>query len=469
MKLRLLITEDDSCFREVLIEHLSLRGFDALAASNIEEARRIAQRQNLDVIVLDQRLPDGDGVALAQELLSIGLLTKIILVTAHADLARAIAATRAGVFDYLEKPIELPVLEDTIRRAAKAAAVERQWVQPGKRNSASTPPMLVGSSQPLVRLRAQLEAAGRACPAPVLVTGETGTGKSLAARLIHAHSPRARGPFVVVNAAAIPDSMFEAELFGHERGAFTGASESRQGLFEAAHGGTLVLDEMGEIPLAVQAKLLRAIEEGVVRRVGATLERPVEVRLVATTNREIERLVAKGEFRSDLYYRIAVMRIELPRLRDRRQDLPQLVASLLVELGADPDSGPPEEFLAQIGRHDWPGNVRELRNVLQRWLAASGSGENANIEAFHCPPIPPPTAEVVDSPRADAFELSRDAPVDFESAEDTAGHFPTLASAEADHIRRALLRAHNNRTKAANLLGISRATLRRKLRERIVS
>lgn len=462
-RVRLLVAEDDACFREVLVEHLSRRNFDALQAASIEEARRIAQEQHPDVIVLDQCLPDGDGVTLAQELLSVGLVTKIILVTAHAELARAVAATRAGVFDYLEKPIELPVLEDTIRRAAKAAAVERQWLQPGRRNSASTPPVLVGSSQPLVRLRAQLEAAGRACPAPVLVTGETGTGKSLAARLIHTHSPRARGPFVVVNSAAIPDSMFEAEVFGHERGAFTGATETRAGLFEAAHGGTLVLDEVGEIPLSAQAKLLRAIEEGVVRRVGATGERPVDVRVVGTTNRDVEGLVSKGEFRSDLYYRIAVLRIELPPLRERRQDLPLLVWSLLTDLGADPHFGPSSELLDQISHHDWPGNVRELRNVLQRWLAAVGSSQNANVEEFMYPQgssritcAPNVTSNSTHAPlRAATVELERSA----------VEPFPTLAAAEADHVRHALRRANNNRTKAADLLGISRATLRRKLRE----
>jgi DNA-binding NtrC family response regulator len=465
VKVRLLIAEDDACFREVLVEHLELRGFDVLETSNIEAARKIAQSQRPDVIVLDQRLPDGDGVILAQELLSIGLVTKIILVTAHAELARAVAATRAGVFDYLEKPIELPILEATIRRAAKAASVERRWVQPDRRNSGSTPPLLVGTSQPLVRLRAQLEAAGRACPAPVLVTGETGTGKSLAARLIHSHSPRARGPLVVVNSAAIPDSMFEAEVFGHERGAFTGASESRAGLFEAAHGGTLVLDEVGEVPLAVQAKLLRAIEEGVVRRIGASAERPIDVRLVATTNRDVERLVASGDFRNDLYYRIAVLRIELPPLRDRRQDLPLLVRNLLSDLGADPDLGPPERLVAQLALHGWPGNVRELRNVLQRWLAAAGSSEGGSVEAFMYPRMSSNVEATPAMQHGTAPQRLRDATVALERS--AVATFPTLADAEAEHIRQALARSNHNRTKAAHLLGISRATLRRKLREKV--
>lgn len=466
-RIRILITEDDSCFREVLVEHLSLHGFDTLQACCIEEARRIAYGQQLDVVVLDQRLPDGDGVALAQELLSIGQPTKVILVTAHAELARAVAATRAGVFDYLEKPIELSVLEETIRRAVKAVSVERQWQQAGRRNAGSAPPALIGSSPALGRLRAQLEAAGRACPAPVLVTGETGTGKSLAARLIHTQSPRARGPFVVVNSAAIPDSMFEAEVFGHERGAFTGATESRQGLFEAAHGGTLVLDEMGEIPLAVQAKLLRAIEEGVVRRVGAASERPVDARVIATTNRDIEALVAKGEFRSDLYYRVAVLRIELPPLRERRQDLGQLVSTFLGELGSDPNQHPSEGLMERILRHDWPGNVRELRNVLQRWLAALGSPGSGNLEEVIYPLLSSRLKEANGIQEGGAVSRIRDSANELERS--ALREFPTLECAEADHIRQALARAKNNRTKAADLLGISRATLRRKLRERFIT
>lgn len=464
MRTRVLIVEDDATFRIVLSEYLSSKGYDTLLASSIAEARALTQVAPPEIIILDQRLPDGDGVALAQELLSVGLATKIILVTAHADLTRAVAATRAGVFDYLQKPVELGNLDETICRAAKAAELDRQWLKPARRRSSSTPPMLIGGSPATVRLRAQLEAAGRACPAPVLVTGETGAGKNLAARLIHAHSPRARGPFVEVNCAAIPESIFEAELFGHERGSFTGANEARPGLFEAAHCGTLVLDEMGELPLLVQSKLLRTLEEGVVRRIGASTERPIDVRVVATTNRCVEELVERGLFRRDLYYRVAVFRIELPPLRERLSDIALLVWTLLTELDANPEFRPTPAEVEVLCLHDWPGNIRELRNVLQRWLAAKASGDSTPIDSFLHPLNSSRAAgcDVKSRPESELCHL-RDVTKTLERC--ALAEFPTLAQVESTHISRALEQVGSNRSRAAELLGISRSTLRRKLRE----
>jgi DNA-binding NtrC family response regulator len=461
---RVLVVEDDSTFREILSDHLTAKGFDTVIASSISEARALTQTIPPEIIILDQRLPDGDGVALAQELLSIGLPTRIILVTAHADLTRAIAATRAGVFDYLQKPIELEALDETILRAKKAAEFDRQWLKPSRRRTNSTPPVLVGSNPITIRLRNQLEAAGRACPAPVLVTGETGSGKNLAARLIHSHSPRARGPFVEVNCAAIPDSIFEAELFGNERGAFTGAVDSRPGLFETAHGGTLVLDEIGEIPLLVQSKLLRALEEGVVRRIGAVTERPTDVRVVATTNRCVEELVEKGEFRRDLYYRIAVFRIELPPLRERTTDISLLAWTLLSELEADSTLRPTTKEIECLCAHDWPGNIRELRNVLQRWLASRASGDMTPIE-FFLNPLASRRSTHDESNVQSGINSSclRDATLAHERS--ALIEFPTLAQVETRHISRAMQHVGNNQSRAADLLGISRSTLRRKIRE----
>ena len=484
MSIRVLLAEDDETFRVVLTDHLKLRGFDVSSTALVAQARRAALQSGLDVLVLDQKLPDGDGVTLAQELLAAGVQTKIILVTAHADVARAIAATRAGVFDYLQKPVELSVLEDTIRRAARAAQAQSSVSPQVTHTSSSSPPRLVGAGAATQRLRAQLQAAARACPAPVLITGETGAGKGLAARLVHAAGPRSRGPLVVVNCAAIPESMFEAELFGHERGAFTGALQTRPGLFESAHGGTLVLDEIGEVSPMVQSKLLRTLEEGVVRRVGAPHERVVDVRAVATTNRDVETMVNSGAFRRDLYYRIAVVRIDLPPLRDRREDIPLLVNAFLEEFELPMDEALGDRELAFLQDHDWPGNVRELRNVLQRWRIA---------QQGHCPED---IADLVHPNHGDSFRVQRpgealgsvigaEASPQFDQRlpqeafatahprdQDTrAGmasfvdRFATLAELEVRHIHQALARSGNNRTVAAKLLGISRATLRRKLKE----
>ncbi len=370
--------------------------------------------------------------------------------TAFAEVSRAVQAMRSGFIDYISKPIELDELELKIARVLRTVELEKTEQLVDFRSRHAGPDSDVkGESAVAHRLQHELDMAASAYPTPVFITGETGTGKGVAARALHHMSSVARNNLVVINCASIAESMFESELFGHERGAFTGAVQARRGAFELADGGTLILDEIGEIPLHLQPKLLTVLDDGVVRRVGAEIEREVQLRIVATTNRNIEAMVRDGRFREDLYFRLAVIRIDIPPLRERSEDIPLLVRHFLAGFGQDPHNGPTGKELEQLNTYGWPGNVRELRNVVERYIIYRKLSTAAGFAPLSKGPAPRGSLPQVELGTA---------------LVPTTDEFLTIEEMRRRHIMAALARTGENRSAAARLLGVSRSTLKRTLK-----
>jgi len=420
---RVLVADDDPSFRALLRDILEGEGHSVVEARDGEEALLFARREPFALVLTDRRMPARDGIALLKALRSeLPAPPPVVVLTGFGTIPEAVEAVRLGAADYLTKPLESP--------RALLAVVDRLLAPetPGDE-------IVTGDA----RMQDVLALVDRVAPAniPVLVTGESGTGKELVARRLHARSPRAAGPFVAVNAAALPESLAESELFGHERGAFTGAERARAGRFEEASGGTLFLDEIGELAPALQAKLLRVLEDHRVRRLGSERDVPVDVRLVAATNRDLAREAETGGFRRDLFFRIAVVPIALPPLRERPDDLPLLARHFVARLAARHRVPVPElsaGALNALARHDWPGNVRELRNVLERAVVVRG-GEPLREEDVHLP-----AASAVPAPTLDEETREREAALE------------------------ALRLSGGNRDKAALRLGISVRTLYYRLR-----
>ncbi|MBL0719169.1 sigma-54-dependent Fis family transcriptional regulator [Piscinibacter sp. Jin2] len=410
---RLLVVDDEPDLLTLYELTLLREGHDIETARSLEEARERLAAARFDVLITDLRLPDGSGLELLHELERAGDRTeKSIVVTAYGSAAHAVEALKAGAFDYLTKPVDLrqfrTVVASALGRApAGAAPLTRPAAapaRPAERLPAALPAAapgpavglpqtaferLLGRSPAMRAVRERIERVARSM-APVLVQGESGTGKELVARAIHERSSRGAGPFVAINCGAIPEALIEAELFGHRKGAFTGAQEDRPGVFQAAQGGTLFLDEIGELPLPMQTRLLRAVQERAVRPVGATAELPVDVRLLSATHRDLAAEVAAGRFRQDLYYRLNVIEIPLPPLRERREDLPLLVEAVLQRLAAEAGTPPAAlapEALAALAVQPLPGNVRELENRLHRALALSHGGP-LGPDDLDLPPAP---------------------------------------------------------------------------------
>ncbi len=358
---RVLVADDDPSFRALLRDILEGEGHTVVEARDGEEALRLARREAFALVLTDRRMPARDGIALLKALRAeLPAPPPVVVLTGFGTIPEAVEAVHLGAADYLAKPLESP--------RALLAVVDRLLAP-----EAPAEEIVTGDAG----LREILALVDRVAPAdvPVLVTGESGTGKELVARRIHARSPRAAGPFVAVNAAALPESLAESELFGHERGAFTGADRARAGRFEEANGGTLFLDEIGDLAAPLQAKLLRVLEDGRVRRLGSERDVTVDVRLVAATNRDLAREVEAGRFRRDLFFRLAVVPVALPPLRERRADIPLLARHFAVRLAARHRLPVPEltpEALDALEAHDWPGNVRELRNALERAVVVRG-------------------------------------------------------------------------------------------------
>ncbi len=366
---RVLIVDDEPNMRRVLKSILVDDGHEVLQSAGLEEARARVATTGLDLVLTDQRMPDGDGLDLLATCAATAPGVPVVLVSAYASVELAVAAMRAGAFDVLPKPFDPEQVSAVVRRALDHARLLRENARLREHiERLSGTREMIGSSPQMVTLR---ERMARVAPtdATVLIVGETGSGKELVARALHAMSPRADAPFVAVNCAGFPESLLESELFGHERGAFTGADRARPGVFEAADGGTLFLDEAGEMSLALQAKLLRVLMSGELTRVGSTSPIRVDVRLVAATHRDLEAMVRDGSFREDLYYRLAVVPLHVPPLRARVDDLPDLVQHLLGVLAADLKVAPravSDSAMAALASYDFPGNVRELRNLLER-------------------------------------------------------------------------------------------------------
>jgi DNA-binding NtrC family response regulator len=443
-----LLAEDDRIVRVTVRDALEESGYTVVECADGSSAANALDREAFDLVVTDVRLPGVDGLTLFRRARALQPDAGVVVMTAFADAEDAVAVMREGARDYLQKPFEMEELLLRLGRLRDEVSFRRQ-MQVG---SVSASNISIRGGSPLIRRLLDRVDAAAASDVPVLITGETGTGKDLCARTIHERSRRAGKPFVVVNCAAIPDTLFESELFGHEKGAFTGADRRRVGRFETASGGTLFLDEIGDLAAASQAKLLRAIETSAFEPVGSSRTVSVDVRIVAATNRELAGEIARGAFRKDLFYRLNVIDIRTPPLRERRADIPMLVSTFLAQIAARQGQPTPEldpGAVAALAGHDYPGNVRELLHALERAVALARGG---TIRLDHLPPEMSAGLQLsdVDQPSGD-------------------GRFQPLDSAveqfEQQYIQQALARTQGHRTRAAELLGISRKSLWERLRE----
>jgi DNA-binding NtrC family response regulator len=449
--LRVLIVDDEASQRTGLAGMVTAWGMLAETASDGAEALEKLSQIPVDVILTDLNMPGMDGFELLDRLRNLGDSPPAIVLTAYGSMDSAVKTVHElGAFWFLEKPIQASALEALVRRAASHGRLrnDNRSLETQLRYKGSLGE-LVGVSPKMQEIFALLQQAGpsKAC---VLVTGESGTGKEMVARAIHRLSPRRQGPFHAINCAALPESLIESELFGHEKGSFTGATERSAGCFELAQNGTLLLDEIGEMPAPTQAKLLRILEDSRVRRLGGKTEFEVDVRVVAATNKAPEEAVKKGSLREDLYYRLNVFHIHLPPLRERKEDIQPIAESLITLLNSKHEckvTGISAEVQDIFRSYNWPGNVRELRNALERAVILAGQG---NIERKHL-------SSTFTTPAAEA-------PVpDDDSVQFRVG--TTVEEAERGLILRTLEHTRNNKTKAAEILGISLKTLHNKLKE----
>jgi two-component system response regulator HydG len=378
-KVRVLVVDDDRALAETLADGLEERGYMALPEGSSTEAARRLEQEDVHALVTDLRMPGLDGLGLLGLSRRLDPGRPVIVTTAFSDVASAIESIRQGAYHYLTKPFKVDELALFLRRALEEARLRSEAVvlRRALRDRFALA-NLVGESTSMRTLFDLIERVADA-EVPVLLSGETGTGKGLVARALHGLSRRSAGPFVTVNCAALPENLLESELFGHVKGAFTGATSQRTGLFEEAQGGTLFLDEIGEIDISLQAKLLDVLESGLVRAVGANRHRPVDVRVVAASNRNLRQMIAAHNFREDLLFRLDVVRLELPPLRDRLEDLPMLLAHFLTAAKVRHPRSPVERFspesYARLARHPWPGNVRELENLVERAVLLGRTGE----------------------------------------------------------------------------------------------
>jgi two-component system, NtrC family, response regulator PilR len=434
-----LIVDDEADLRELVEITLSRMGIRSTPAATLGEARARLAESAFDLCLTDMRLPDGNGISLVHHIQDAHPQVPVAVITAYGNAQAAVESLKAGAFDFVSKPIDLAVLRKLVDAALKL----------GLRPATDTEGPLLGESAGMVALRGMIERLARS-QAPVHIAGESGSGKELVARLIHARGPRAGGPFVPVNCGAIPNELMESEFFGHLKGSFTGAARDKAGLFQAAENGTLFLDEVADLPLHMQVKLLRALQERAVRPVGAEKEVPVNVRIISATHRDLAALAAQGAFRQDLYYRLNVIEVRVPPLRERREDIPLLARSILERLARDNNlKGVPELEEAAIARlqaYDFPGNVRELENILERAVTLS---DGRHITA----------AELQLRRRADIAEGAGEADTDRTPLEQ---HVEEI---EKRAIREALQRTAGNKTRAAALLGMSFRQLRYKVKK----
>ena len=463
---RILIVDDEPSICWALREFLTDGGHEVSVAASAEEGLEKAGSGGLDAVVLDIRLPGMDGLAALGEFRARIGPAPIIIVTAFGNLETVVQAMEGGAFEYLVKPFDLDQAGAVLARALQKNR------SPGRAESEAAPPenseALIGTSPAMQGLFRSI-ALVAPTDVPVLVTGESGTGKELVARAIHRHSRRRAGPFVPVSLAALPPGLVEGELFGHLRGSFTGASQDRKGLLELAHGGTVLLDEVGDIPLALQVKLLRAIEHREVTPLGDARPRPTDIRLIAATNRPLEELMATGQFREDLYFRLSVFPIHIPPLRERRQDIPALARHFLTQANLqDVARGDlSKQILEELQSRQWVGNVRELRNAIEH---AAIVARGRSIEGEH---LPPPATGKTPGLEPDFREIT-DRIARWTEQEGRAGSTEAplsplyerfLELVEPPLLRATLDRCRGNRAAAAHALGIHRATLRQKLKK----
>ncbi len=459
---RILLADDETGMRRILAVILKEGGHGVTEASGVAEARKALGARSYDLVITDQKMPDGEGLEILAAAREADSTLSVVVITAYATVELAVEAMRRGAFDFIPKPFEPETVRAVVRRALERTELLRENESlKGAVNRLGVHGQIVGASGPMRRLREMLE---RVAPtsATVLITGETGTGKELVARAVHEASDRAGQAFVAVNCAAFPESLLDSELFGHEKGAFTGADRARQGLFEAAHRGTLFLDEAGEMTLPLQAKLLRVLVDGEVVRIGSTVSRKVDVRILVATHRDLEARVGEGLFREDLYYRLAVVPVAVPPLRERLQDLPLLVDHFLDRVARDlkvPARKASPEAMAKLAAYRFPGNVRELRNLIERAYILS-RGERIGPDDF----MLGPAAANAGPGGAGAAASGPGAPAagDGAAIADLRG---TLERVERDLLVRALAASDGVQAQAARRLGISRSDMTYKVKK----
>jgi DNA-binding NtrC family response regulator len=446
---RILIVEDEDNARKGYEALLQRWGYEVIGVASAEEALARFSNFQPDTLIADVELPGMNGLDLLQQLGDELRHVPAIIITGKGSEERAVAAIEAGAFWYIEKPLKGPVLRALLDRAlSKAHDANNLAVLQKQLRDAGRLGELVGASKPMQEVMRVIEMAGPSS-ASVLITGETGSGKEIVARTIHKLSPRTSAPFVAINCSAIPETLMESEIFGHERGAFTGAAERRIGCFELADGGTLLLDEIGEMPAPTQAKLLRVLEDRKVRRLGSKTETPVDVRVLAATNKDPEQAVASGHLRQDLFFRLNVFHIHLPPLREHKEDIPLLAEHILRDINVKHGKnvrGIGAEVLDIFMSHTWPGNIRELRNVLER---AAIMSEKDLISRSSLP--------------GEFGKLPSKSPSDLSSIKFPVG--TTVDAMEKELILQTLQATGNNKTRAAELLGVSLKTLHNKLKE----
>jgi len=453
---KVIVLEDDQIVRKNLENCLRRRRYDVASISTIAAAQECLAKDNFDIIFLDVRLPDGDGTELLKVIQSRPQKPLVVVTTGFGSVESAVECMKNGAFDYLIKPFSEQQIEVTLRKAEEFTQILKVNRYLNQENEEAGQ-VLLGQSAAMNELRQLVRKVART-QATVLIQGESGTGKELVARALYRESPRCNAPFIKLNCAAIPENLIESEFFGHEKGAFTGALNKREGRFELAHGGTILLDEISEISPNVQAKLLRVLQERELERVGGNRTIKVDVRVIATTNRNLEQSVDKKEFRQDLFFRLNVVPIHVPPLRERREDFQFLAEEFMRRFARKhgvPVNGFSDEALKGLLSHNWPGNVRELQNVVER--AVILTSENGVIEPIHLgitKTLIPSAPESV-SPNNGAQPVS--------AAPET--NNLSLAEVEKRHILATLDHCKGNRTHAAKTLGVSIRTLRNKLHE----
>jgi len=449
---KVLIVEDELHALTGLAELVSGWGYRTETARDGLEALERVQAWQPGIVVTDLKMPRMDGLELLERLAELKEQQAVIVLTAQGSIELAVEAMKMGAYDFISKPVDPTRLRTILANATRQRETERELeVTRRKLRDTGVLGSMVGSSKKMQELFALIE---RVAPSnvSVLITGESGTGKEIVARTLHDLSPRKPKPFVAVNCAAIPETLIESEIFGHEKGAFTGALERRAGCFELAEEGTLLLDEIGEMPIGTQAKLLRVLEDRKLRRLGSKVESPVDVRVLAATNKEPESAVADGHLRGDLFYRLNVFNIHMPPLRDHKDDIPAIVESMLIDMNQKHGrevTGIHGEMLTRLIEYDWPGNVRELRNTIERAVVLSGGGV---LESRHLPP-----GFGVRTVRMAVSEVPENT-VQVEVG-------TTVDEAERRLIMKTLESTNNNKTRAAEILGISLKTLHNKLKE----
>jgi two-component system response regulator AtoC len=455
-KIQVLVVDDDNLLRKLVAEQLSRSDFEAVPAASAQEALAKLRDADYDIVLLDIMMPDMSGLDTLREIRKLEDPPEVVMLTADTSLSTGIEAMRHGAYDYLTKPATLDEMEAVLRKADEKRRLVKQnaslrSVSPPSSNGEEILPIISENSS-MAAVVAQAETAARS-DSTILLTGESGSGKDVLARFIHSKSTRSATPMISVNCGALPDTLFESEFFGHERGAFTGASSLRRGLLEAADGSSLFLDEIGDMPLLMQVKLLHFLERGRFRRVGSSRDQNADVRIIAATNRNLPVEVERQRFRADLFYRLNVVSLQVPPLRERPEDVPRLIDYFLAiyrQRFNRPQLDVSADARKQLLTYSWPGNVRELRNCLERAAAISLTDE---IEAAQIPFLAAQQNGIGAGSSAQAVAATPEAPP------------RSLEEVEREHIVSVLDQTDGNRERAAAILGISSRTLYRKLRE----